>query len=94
MLVLTCVSARAGTAGDLDGATAHRRQPARQWHRLTLTQQPSGETYAPCVTTDADGRCHWQVPGLRLGNEVVVREGFETATGDAGLRGLGVRGHR
>lgn len=60
---------------------------------LTLTQQPSGETYAPC-TTDADGRCHWQVPGLRLYEVVVAGQGVSAETalalGDAGLRGLGV----
>lgn len=60
---------------------------------LTLTQQPSKETYAPC-TTDSGGRCHWQVPGLRLYEIGVVGQGVSAETalalGDAGLRGLGV----
>ncbi len=60
---------------------------------LTLTQQPSGATYAPC-TTDSRGRCHWQVPGLRLYEIGVVGQGVSAETaaalGHAGLRGIGV----
>jgi hypothetical protein len=60
---------------------------------LTLTQQPSGATYAPC-TTDSDGRCRWQVQGLRLYEIRVTGKGVSAETaaalGHAGLRGMGV----